>query len=84
MSMQEWYTSQTPREQFIVAATAIVGIGALIYTFAYKPLSSGIKSREASVVANQRDLEWMKQQSPRGSGGGGQGVKPLDLSLIHI
>ena len=37
MSMQEWYTSQTPREQFIVAATAIVGITALLYTFAFKP-----------------------------------------------
>ena len=78
MSMQEWYTSQTPREQFIVAATAIVGVGALLYTFAFKPLSTGIKSREASVVANQRDLEWMKQQSPRGAGGSGQGIKPLD------
>ena len=59
MSMQEWYTSQTPREQFIVTATAIVGIGALLYTFAFKPLSTGIKSRQASVVANQKNLEWM-------------------------
>jgi len=78
MSMQEWYSSQTPREQFIVAATAIVGITAVLYTFAYKPLSTGIKSRQASVIANQRDLEWMKQQSPGGGGDSGAGIKPME------
>lgn len=78
MSMQEWYTSQTPREQFIVAATTIIGIGALLYTFAYKPLSTGIKSRQASVAANQRDLAWMKQQSPASRGSTGQAIQPLD------
>lgn len=64
MSVKEWYSSQTPREQFIVAATAIIGIAALLYMMAYKPLSTGITSRKASIAAKQRDLEWMKQQSP--------------------
>lgn len=64
MTIKEWYSSQTPREQFIVAATTIIGVTALLYTFAYKPLSTGIKSRQASIVTKQRDLEWMMQQSP--------------------
>ena len=59
MSIKEWYSSQTPREQLIVATTAIVGIAALVYTLAYKPLSTGIESRQISVAAKQRDLAWI-------------------------
>lgn len=77
MSIKEWYSSQTPREQFIVAATAIIGIGALLYTMAYKPLSTGIESRKASVAAKQTDLAWMKQQSPVTSTGR-QAIQPMD------
>jgi len=74
--MKEWYTSQTPREQLIVAATVIIGIAAVLYMFAFKPLKEGIASRQTSVVAKQRDLEWMKQQRV-GSVGGGQTVQPM-------
>ncbi len=77
MSIKEWYSSQTPREQFIVATTAIIGVGALLYTLAYKPLSTGIASRQASIETKQRDLEWMKQQSPRVAAGG-QAIQAMD------
>lgn len=77
MSVKEWYTSQTPREQLVVAATAIIGVSAVIYLFAYKPLSTGIESRQASVITKQRDLEWMKQQRPR-STAGGPALQPID------
>ncbi len=77
MSIKEWYSSQTPREQFIVATTAIIGVGALLYTLAYKPLSTGIESRQASIETKQRDLEWMKQQSPRVAAGG-QAIQAMD------
>lgn len=78
MSIKEWYSSQTPREQFIVAATTIVGVAALIYTMAYKPLSTGIESRQISVTAKQRDLAWMKQQRPLTSAGGSRTIKPME------
>ncbi len=78
MSIKEWYTTQTPREQFIVAATAIVGVVAMVYAFAYKPLSTGIASRQISVAAKQRDLEWMQQQSPASVAGSGQTIQPME------
>lgn len=75
--MKEWYTSQTPREQLIVAATAFIGIAAVLYMFAFKPLSEGIASRQTSVVAKQRDLEWMKQQRVGPVAGGQQTLQPM-------
>ena len=78
MSIKERYSSQTPREQLIVATTAIVGIAALVYTLAYKPLSTGIESRQISVAAKQRDLAWMKQQRPVASAGGSRSIKPME------
>ena len=56
MSMQEWYTSQTPREQFIVAATAIVGITALLYTFPLTPVTTRIIVRRLLLEAKQYTL----------------------------
>ena len=76
--MKDWYTSQTPREQLIVASTAIVAIGALLYLFVYEPLRTGIESRQASVQAKQRDLAWMQQQQPVRASGGTSVRKPLD------
>ena len=77
MSIKEWYTSQTPREQLIVATTAVVGISALLYVMVYKPLSTGIAARQASVAAKQTDLEWIKQNTPKASPGG-QAIQPMD------
>jgi len=78
MSIKEWYTSQTPREQLIVAATALVGTVALLYTLVYKPLSTGIESRQTSIAAKQRDLDWMKQQRPSPAGNAGQALQATD------
>ncbi len=68
MSIKDWYLSQTPREQFIVASVGIVGVGALLYLFAIDPLTKGISARTASVAAKQQDLAWMQQQKPIASG----------------
>jgi len=78
MSIKEWYTSQTPREQFIVASVGLVGIGALVYLFAYEPLKNGISERQASVQAKQADLAWMQQQKPVTAVANGSARKPLD------
>ena len=78
MSIKEWYTSQTPREQFIVASVGLVGIGAILYLFAYEPLKNGISARQASVEAKQRDLSWMQQQKPVAAVAQGSARKPLD------
>jgi len=64
MNLKEWYTSQSQREQLIVAATAVVAIAALIYALAYKPLSTGLSARSSSIAAKERDLNWMQQQIP--------------------
>ncbi len=78
MSIKSWYTSQTPREQFIVAATAIVGIGAILYLFAIEPLNAGIQSKKSSVAAKQKDLAWMQQQKPVASVSGASVRQPLN------
>jgi len=78
MSIKDWYTAQTPREQFIVASVAIVGIGALLYLFAYEPLKNGIDARQASVRAKQSDLAWMQQQTPVANSTGGSTRKAID------
>ncbi len=81
MSIQNWYVNQTPREQVIVAVTALVSIGALLYLLVIEPLNTGIAARKTSIAAQQEDLQWMKQQSAlvkaRGPGGGGT-RKPLN------
>ncbi len=76
MSLKSWYANQTGREQFIVAATAIVALGAGLYLFAVEPLMTGIASRSASVQAQQKNLAWMQQQSAivKRSGGGSGGA----------
>ncbi len=61
--MKDWFVNQTPREQVIVALLGLVGIGALLYVLAIEPLSTGIASRQASIEAQQRDLQWMRQQA---------------------
>ena len=75
MSIKSWYVNQTGREQFIVATTAIVALGAGLYLFAVEPLVNGIASRTATVEAQQKNLAWMQQQSAivKSSGGGSGG-----------
>jgi type II secretory pathway component PulM len=63
MSIQNWYANQSPREQVIVAVTALVAVGALLYLLVIDPLQTGIAARESSIVAQKEDLQWMKQQS---------------------
>jgi len=63
MNIKQWYTSQTPREQLIVALTALVAIGGLLYVFVIDPLIQGIGDRQNSITAMQKDLDWMQQQS---------------------
>ena len=74
MSIQNWYVNQTPREQVIVAVTALVSISALLYLLVIEPLNTGIAARKTTIAAQQEDLQWMKQQSAlvksRGPGGG--------------
>ncbi len=62
MSIKDWYANQTPREQAIVACTAVVGICAAGYLFVVEPLVNGTAARQASINAQNRDLAWMKQQ----------------------
>jgi len=81
MSIQNWYANQTPREQIIVAFTALVSIGALLYLLVIDPLITGIDDRKSAIAAQQEDLQWMKQQSAlvRQLGpGSGSSRKPLD------
>ncbi len=78
MSAKDWYLSQTPREQFIVAVVGVVAVGALLYQFAISPLSTGIAARESSIIAKQRDLAWMQQQRPISGGPGDSQRKPID------
>ncbi len=82
MSIKDWYANQTGREQFIVAATAVVAIGAGIYMLLIDPLTTGIADRSASIEAQQKNLAWMQQQSAivkrsGGSGGGGTARQPM-------
>lgn len=72
MSIASWYAGQSGREQFIVAATAVVAVVAGLYVFVVEPLSAGVASRTASVESMQKDLDWMTQQSTmvKRSGGG--------------
>ena len=81
MRIQNWYANQTPREQIIVAITALVSIGALLYLLVVDPLITGIDDRKSSVAAQQQDLQWMKQQSAlvrRLGPSSGSTRKPLD------
>lgn len=76
--MKNWYLSQTPREQFIVLAVAIVAIGALLYLFAIEPMVDGIAARKSSIAAKQTNLAWMQQQTPTRSNGGSSARKPMN------
>lgn len=77
MSMKNWYASQTPREQLIVATVAIVAVSALLYLFVIEPLNTGIDARQSSIASKQRDLDWMKQQKPTKTRTG-ETKKPID------
>jgi len=63
VSMKSWYANQTGREQFIVAATALVAIVAGLYLFVIEPLNAGIATRSTSVESQKKNLAWMRQQS---------------------
>ncbi|MEM7256679.1 MAG: type II secretion system protein GspM [Pseudomonadota bacterium] len=63
MSIKSWYASQSAREQFIVASTAIIGVVAGLYLFVIEPLNEGIAARTASVESQKKNLAWMQQQS---------------------
>jgi type II secretory pathway component PulM len=80
MSIQNWYANQTPREQIIVAVTALVAVGALLYLLVIDPLRTGIAARESSIAAQKEDLQWMKQQAAlvRPGQGGSNAKKPLN------
>lgn len=81
MSIQNWYANQTPREQVIVAVTAVLSVSALLYLLVIEPLTAGISARQSSIAAKQEDLAWMKQQSAlinTGGAGRQQIKKPLN------
>ena len=80
MSIQNWYVNQTPREQVIVAVTALVSISALLYLLVIEPLNTGIAARKTTIAAQQEDLQWMKQQSAlvKGRAPGGGTRQPLN------
>lgn len=62
MSIKDWYANQTPREQAIVAFTALAGVCAAGYLFVVEPLVTGTAARQTSITAQNLDLAWMKQQ----------------------
>ncbi len=73
--MKQWYLQQTPRDQRIVIALAVLVLLAMIYVLLIHPLKTGLESRRVSVAAKQETLVWMQQsaaqvQRLRGSVGG--------------
>ncbi len=62
MNLQNWFTSQTAREQVIVVLVVVAAFFAATYSLVYEPLTEGIAKRQSTIAARERDLQWMLQQ----------------------
>ena len=72
--MKEWYAKQTPRDQKIVMAVAVLVILGLLFALVVHPLRTGLEDRRVSVEAKQNDLDYIRNAGAQIRAAGGAGA----------